>query len=80
MDKFVTQMVKTLPAVQDPWVGRIPWRREWLSTPIFLPGESHGQRNLVGHSPWGGKELDTTERLTLSLSGMPKFLKKSLKD
>ena len=32
----------------DPWVGKIPWRREWLSTPVFLPGESHGQRNLLG--------------------------------
>ena len=46
-----------------PWFGKIPWRREWLPTPVFLPGESHGQRNLVGC-----KELDTTEWLTLSLS------------
>ena len=37
----------------DPWVGKIPWRREWLSTPIFLPGKSHGQRSLVGYSLWG---------------------------
>ena len=44
----------------DPWVGRIPWRREWLSTPVFLPGESHGQRSLAGYS-W--KESDMTERL-----------------
>ena len=35
----------------DPWVGKIPWRRAWQSTPVFLPGESHGQRNLVGYSP-----------------------------
>ena len=47
-----------------PWVGKIPWRREWQSIPVFLPGESHGQRSLAGYSPWGHKELDTTERLT----------------
>ena len=34
----------------DPWVGKIPWRREWLPTPVFLPGESHGQRSLAGYS------------------------------
>ena len=41
----------------DPWVGKIPWRREWQPTPVFLPGESHGQRNLVGYSPWGCKRV-----------------------
>ena len=45
----------------DPWVRKIPWRRKWQPTPVFLPGESHGQRNLVGYSPWGCKELDMTE-------------------
>ena len=45
----------------DPWVGKIPWRRAWQPTPVFLPGESHGQRNLVGYSPWSCKELDMTE-------------------
>ena len=49
----------------DPWVGKIPWRREWQPTPVLLPGESHGLRSLVGYSPWGRKELDTTERLSL---------------
>ena len=44
--------------------GKIPWRREWLPTPVFLPGQFHGQRSLVGYSPWGHKELDTAERLT----------------
>ena len=44
-----------------PWVGKIPWRRAWQPTPIFLPGESHGQRSLPGYSPWGRKESDTTE-------------------
>ena len=48
----------------DPWVGNIPWRRERLPTPVFLPGESHGQRSLA----WGCKESDTTERLSLSFS------------
>ena len=36
----------------DPWVGKIPWRRKWLPTPAFLPGEFHGQRSLAGYSPW----------------------------
>ena len=49
----------------DPWVGKIPWRRVWQPTPVFFPGKFHGQRGLVGHSPWGCKELDTTEQLTL---------------
>ena len=40
-----------------PWVGKIPWRKAWQPTPVLLPGESHGQRSLVGHSPWGCKEL-----------------------
>ena len=42
----------------DPWVRKIPWRRGWQPTPLFLPGESHGQRSLVGYSPYGCKELD----------------------
>jgi len=46
----------------DPPVRKIPWRREWQSTPVFLPGEFHGQRSLAGYSPWGCKELDTTEQ------------------
>ena len=39
----------------NPWVGKIPWRREWQPTLVFLPGESHGQRSLVGYSPWSHK-------------------------
>ena len=46
----------------DPWVGKIPWRRTWQPTPVFLPGESHGWRSMVGYSPPGRKELDMTER------------------
>ena len=42
-------------------VGKIFWRREWQPTPVFLPEELHGQRSLVGYSPWGCKESDTTE-------------------
>ena len=45
----------------DPWVRKTPWRREWLPTPVFLPGEFHGQRSLVGYNSWGHKESDTTE-------------------
>ena len=46
----------------NPWVWKIFWRRKWQPTPVFLPGKSHGWRNLVGYSPWGRKELDMTER------------------
>ena len=57
-------MVKNLPAVQetgfDPWVGKILWGRKWHPTPVFLSGESHGQRSLAGYSPWGRKESDMT--------------------
>ena len=48
----------------DPWVEKIPWRRKWQPTPVFLPGEFHGQRTLTGYSPWGCKESDTTEQLS----------------
>ena len=48
----------------NPCVGKIPWRRKWQLTPIFLPGESHGQRSLASHNPGGHKESGTTERLT----------------
>ena len=60
--------INNLPAVQetlergvDPWVRKTPWRRAWQPTPVFLPGESHGQRTLVVYSPKGRKDLDTTE-------------------
>ena len=61
------QMVKNPPAMQetrpgfDPWVRKIPWRREWKPTPFFLSGELHGQRILAGYSPWGHRDSDTTE-------------------
>ena len=64
---LVAQMVKRLPTAQktgfDPWVEKIPWRRKWQPTPVFMPGKTHGQRNLVGYSPWGRKESDTTEQI-----------------
>ena len=56
-----------------PWVGKIPWKRIWQSTPVLLPGEFHGQRSLAGCSPQGHKELDMTEWLTLSLYWKPKW-------
>ena len=50
-------MVENVPAVQetgfDPWIGKIPWRREWQPTSVFSPGEFHGQRSLADYSPWG---------------------------
>ena len=49
-----------------PGVGRFPWRRKWQSTPVFLLGESHGQKSLAGCSPWGCKESDMTERLSVN--------------
>jgi len=62
-------MVKNLPANAgdvkrcrfDSWLGKIPWKRAWQPTPVFLPEESHGQRSLVGYSPRGHKESDMTE-------------------
>ena len=44
-----------------PWVGKTRWRRKLQTTPVFLPGESHGQRSLVDYSLWGHKESNTTE-------------------
>ena len=49
----------------NPWVGKIPWKSKWQPTPVFLSGKLHGQRSPVVYSPWGHKESDMTERLTL---------------
>ena len=62
---LVAQIVNSLLAMQKilgliPRSGRFPWRRKWQPTPVFLPREFHGQRSLVGYSPWGHKELDMT--------------------
>ena len=50
----------------DPWVGKIPWRRAWQPIPVFLPGKFHGQRSLAGCTPWGHKESDTTEHMSIN--------------
>ena len=52
----------------DPRVSKIPWRRAWQPTLVFLLGEPHGQRSLIGYiySPWGGKESNTTEQLSIT--------------
>ena len=67
----VAQRVKHLLACRrprfDPWARKIPCRRKWQSTPVFLPGEFHGLRSLAGYSPWGCRELDMTEWLTHTL-------------
>ena len=64
---LVAQRAKRLPAMWetrfDPWVRKIPGRRKWQPPPVFLPGESHGGRSLVGYSPQDRKQSDTTERL-----------------
>ena len=63
---LVAQMVKCQQCRRpgfDPWVGKIPWRRKWQPTAVFLPGKSHGWRSLAVYSPWGYKESDVTERL-----------------
>ena len=64
----MAQMVKNLPAMpetKETWVISLsreyPLEKGWQPTPVFLPGKSPGQRNLAGYSPWGHKELDTTE-------------------
>ena len=61
---LIARLVKNPPAMQETplrfWVGKIPWRRDRLPTPVFRPGEFHGL-----YSPWGLKESDTTERLSL---------------
>ena len=49
----------------DSWVRKMPWRMEWQPTLVFLPGKSHGQRSLAGYSPWGCKDLDKTEWLSM---------------
>ena len=71
---LMAQQVKNPPAMQETqkmqvrsWVRKIAWRRAWQPAPVFLPGESHGQRSLAGYSSYGHEEPDMTERLALSL-------------
>ena len=69
---LVAHTIKNLSAMWETWVRslgeKVSWRRKQLPTPVFLPGESRGQRSLVGYSPWGYR-VHTTERLLLSVSG-----------
>ena len=62
---YSEEMKQEVPGF-DPWVGKIPWRREWQCTPVFWSGESHGQRSLAVYSLWVHKESDITEQLTLA--------------
>ena len=76
---LLAQSVKNLPAVQETRAWSLslddpPWKRKWQLTPISLPGKSHGQRTLLGCSPWNHKESGTTERLTTVLLSYLKFL------
>ena len=65
----VAQTVKNLTAMQNPWIWKILWRREWQSTLVFLPGESHWHRSLTGYSPWGCKELTRFSDSTTIITG-----------
>ena len=74
---LAAQLVKNPPAMWRPrfdlWVGKIPWRKERLPTPVFWPGELHGL-----YSPWGRKESDTTEWVSLSLCKTPYIMGKDI--
>ena len=56
-------------------IGKVPWRREWQPTPVFLTGKSHGQRSLVSYSSWSFKELDMTEHTCNMYAYMPSLIK-----
>ena len=68
---LVAQMVKNPPAMWETWfqslVRKIPWKRAWQPTLVFLPGESHGHKRVVGYSSWSRRELDMTEQMKLKL-------------
>ena len=65
-------MVKNPPAMRETWVLslglEIPWRREWLPTPVFWPGEFHGQKSLAGYSPWGRRVRPDRPTFTMQSS------------
>ena len=65
----MAQTVKNLPAVQEIWVPslgqEVLWRREWVPTPVFLPGKFHRLKSLAGYSPWSHKESEVTEQLSM---------------
>ena len=76
---LVAQTVKNLPSMQETqvqsWVGKISWRTAQQSTPVFLHGEFHGQRSLMGYSPWACKESDLTEWRIHTLHFLEKIIK-----
>ena len=79
-DRWTSLVVQTVKCLLqcgipgfNPWVGKI-WRRKWQPTAVFLPGKFYGQRSLVGYSPWGHKESDTTEQLHFHFIKIVKFL------
>ena len=57
----------------DPWVGKIPWRRKWQPTPVFLSWKSHGQRSLAGYRSWGRKESDMTQHMHIRHTSKSEF-------
>ena len=64
----------------DSWVWKICWRRKWQLTPVFLPGESHGQRSLAGYHPRDHKESDVTEHTQVSLVNIENYRKIPVKE
>ena len=62
----------------DPWVRKIPWRRKWQPTPVFMPGKSHGPRILVGYSPWGHKRVGHDWATSLLTTAVATGLEKSV--
>ena len=66
----VCQRIRCKRCRFDPWVGKISWRRKWQPTRIFWPGKAHGQRSLVGYSPQGLKQSDTTEAAEQVVPGL----------
>ena len=84
-EEFTCQCRKCRRCGLDPWVGKIPWRRKWQPTPVFLPEESHGQKNLADYSPWGHKSQTepsdsshTPELVELGSSRHPRLLQAAL--
>ena len=70
---LVAQTGKNLPPEFDPWVRKIPWGRKWQPTPVFLPGESHGQRSLGGYSPDSDTESDTLSDLACMHASLAQY-------
>ena len=80
-DSSMAQTLRICPQCRrpgfSPWIGKMPWRREWLLTPAFLSGEFHGQRSLAGYNPRGCKESDMTMQLTHSCLSLSLRLRKT---